>query len=61
MKWIKTEESEVAVRRCSSKKVLLKILQYSQENTCVGVSFNKVQAFRQAFLLKRDSNAGVSL
>ena len=31
--------SEAAVRRCSSEYVLLKILQYSQENTCVGVSF----------------------
>ena len=31
--------SEAAVRRCSSKLVLLKILQYSQENIRVGVSF----------------------
>ena len=31
--------TESAVRRCSSKQVFLKILQYSQENTCVGVSF----------------------
>ena len=31
--------SEAAVSRCSSKEVLLKISQYSQENTCVGVSF----------------------
>ena len=27
--------TEAAVRRCSSKKVFLKILQYSPENTCV--------------------------
>ena len=26
-------------RRCSKKKLSLKISQYSQENTCVGVSF----------------------
>ena len=26
-------------RKCSIKNVLLKILQISQENTCVGVSF----------------------
>ena len=26
-------------RRCSAKKVFLKLLQYSQENTCVRVSF----------------------
>ena len=29
-------------RRCSLKKVLLNILQISQGNTCVGVSFNKI-------------------
>ena len=29
-------------RRCSVKKVLLKILQISQANTCVWVSFNKI-------------------
>ena len=28
-----------AVRRYSSKQMFLKISQYSQENTCVGVSF----------------------
>ena len=27
------------VRRCCLKKVFLKILQISQENTCVGISF----------------------
>ena len=26
-------------QRCSIKKMFLKVLQYSQENTCVGVSF----------------------
>ena len=31
--------TEAAVRRCSSKQVFLKISQYSQENTCVGISF----------------------
>ena len=30
---------EAAICRCSSKKVFLKILQYSQENTSVGFSF----------------------
>ena len=29
--------SEAVICRCSSKQVLLKILQYSQENICVGV------------------------
>ena len=32
--------TEAAVHRCSSKKVFLKILRYSKENTCVGVSFS---------------------
>ena len=45
---------KAAVRRCSSEKVFLKISQYSQENTCVGVSF-------LIKLLKRDSNTGVFL
>ena len=31
--------SEAAVRRCSSKQVLLEISQYLQENICVGVTF----------------------
>ena len=31
--------SEAAVPRCSSKEVFLIILQYSQEDACVGVSF----------------------
>ena len=30
---------EVAVRRCFFKVAFIKNLQYSQENTCVGVSF----------------------
>ena len=45
-------------RRCSAKKVFLKILQYSQENNCVGVS---LRAFRSAILSKRDSSADVFL
>ena len=31
---------EAVARRCSAKKLFLKILQNSQENTCVGVSFS---------------------
>ena len=41
-------------QRCSTKKRFLKISQYSQESTLVGVSF-KVLAFRTATLFKRDS------
>ena len=47
-------------RKCSKRKLFLKVSQYSQENTCVGISFLiKMQAFRVPALLKRDSNAGV--
>ena len=35
----KRRVTEAAVRRSSFKKVFLKILQISLENTCVGVSF----------------------
>ena len=43
-------------------KKSLKILQYSQENNCVGVSFLiKMQTFRSTTLLKEDSNADVFL
>ena len=31
--------TEAAIHRCSSKQVFLRILQYSQERTCVGISF----------------------
>ena len=35
----KNKEIEAVVRRCSLKKVFLKISQNSQENTCARVSF----------------------
>ena len=37
------------------KKVVLKTLQYSQENTCVGVSFNKVTGLKTSNFIKRDN------
>ena len=40
---------EAAVGRCSSKKVFLKISQYSQKNTCVGVSFYCKETPAQVF------------
>ena len=43
------------------KKLFLKISQYSQENTCVGVSFNKTAGLKPCKFLKRDSNVGVFL
>ena len=44
------------------EKLFLKILQYSYENTCVGVSFlKKMQAFSPVTLLKRDSSTDVFL
>ena len=36
--WI-CQDQEAGVRRCSSEEVFLKISQYSQKNTCAGVSF----------------------
>ena len=36
---LESSSPEATVRRFSSKKVFLNISQYSQENTCVGVSF----------------------
>ena len=53
--------SKAAVRRYSSKWVFLEIPQNSQENVCVGVSFNKVERYfpvniakflQTAFLIK---------
>ena len=35
------------------KKVFLKILQNSQENTCTGISYNKVAGLQVATLLKK--------
>ena len=40
-------------RRCSIKKVFLKILQISQENTFVGVSFNKVVGLKACNFIKK--------
>ena len=56
IKFLKSNEQGVFYKKS------LKILQYSQENTCVGVSFLiKMQTFRSTTLLKEDSNAGVFL
>ena len=50
------------MNRCFIKKLFLKILQYSQENTWFGVSFfMKIQVFIPVNLLKRDSNTDVFL
>ena len=43
------------------KKVFLKILQASQDNTCVGVFFNKVAALQPTSFLKKDSNKNAFL
>ena len=49
--------SEAVPRSCSIKKVLLKISQNSQENTCARVSFFKDLQLYQ----KRDSDTSVFL
>ena len=44
------------MNRCSIRKLFLKILQYSQKNTCVGVSLlMKMQAFSPVILLKKQA------
>ena len=56
--------SQAAVRRCSSKKVFLKISQYSQETSVLVSLFNEVAVLttlRPTTLFKRDFNAGVFL
>ena len=45
--------TEAVAQRCSVKKVLLKISQNSQENTCARASFNKVAGLRSANLFKK--------
>ena len=48
-------------RRCSIKKVFLKMLQISQQNTCVRVSFfNKVARRSCNFIKKETHGAGFS-
>ena len=50
---------EAATRDVLQKKLFLKIQQYSQENTCDGVSFLiDLRASRPATFLERDSNTG---
>ena len=45
-----------------SRRMSLKILQYSEKNTCVGVSFSiKLQAIKPVTLLTRESNADIFL
>ena len=46
---------EAATRCVLQKKLFIKNLQISQENTYVGVSFLKLHIFKPAYLLKRDS------
>ena len=54
--------TEAVTRRCSVKTVLLEILQNSQENTCVRVSFfNKVASVSLQFYWKRGSGTIVFL
>ena len=40
-------------RRCSVKKVFLKISQISQENTCIGVCFNNVAGLQACKFIKK--------
>ena len=54
--------SRSSYQRCSIKKEFLKLLQNSQENTCVRVSFlMKLQASGQQLHSKRDTGSSVFL
>ena len=49
---------EAVAQMCSAKKVFLEISQYSQKNTCAGVSFfNKVAGLRPLQLIKKKTLA----
>ena len=50
--WVKVSQNRSSLRRCSVKKDV-KISQISQENTCVGVFFNKVAGLRGCNLFKK--------
>ena len=55
-------ETETVAWRCLVKKVFLEILQNSQENTCVGVSFlTKLQASALQLYYERDPGTDVFL
>ena len=57
---LRPRNTEAVAQKCSVKKVFLKILQNSQENTCARVSFLiKLQA--SSTLLKGESGTGVFL
>ena len=55
---LNTEYSEAVVRRCFAKKVLLKILQNSLENTCARFTL-LIKFFNKIFLLKKETLAQV--
>ena len=50
-----SEATEAAVRRCSLKLVFLKVSQCSQENTCVGIFFNKVAGLKSYYVIKNET------
>ena len=41
----KKQIREAAIHRCFSEQMFLKILQYLQENTCVGISIGNIAKF----------------
>ena len=45
--------SKAVTRDVMQKKLFLKISQYSQENTCVGVFFNKVTGLQDSNLIRK--------
>ena len=60
--YINSPHTEAGTERVLLKKVLLKISENSQENTCVGVSFLiKLKVSGLQLYRKRDSDTGILL
>ena len=57
--WQTSFSSEAAVRRCSSKGVLKNFAIFTGKHLCWSFFLIKLQAYRPAALLKRNSNTGV--
>ena len=54
LSFLRQEKSEAVVRRCSSKQLVLKILQYLQKKNCVGKeTFHKVAGLKIFYTLQK--------
>ena len=58
---VSKQRTEPVAQRCSLKKVLLEILQNSQENTCARVSFLMKLQVKDNNFIERETDADVFL